>query len=118
MQVRAREEALRAGEASGAPVPSTVRRSWSEREIRMADGERQVQLTPAAQSDLEDIRRDTFERWSLEHAHRYHRDLFSTIEALARTDKIAVSVSCERGIYSTPCGGISCSTAKPKLRPT
>ncbi|WP_126285779.1 type II toxin-antitoxin system RelE/ParE family toxin [Burkholderia stagnalis] len=48
----------------------------------------QLQLTPLAESDLEDIWRYTFVRGSPEQADQYYRDLVATTEALARGDKI------------------------------
>ena len=53
----------------------------------MAARGRAVQLTPLAESDLEDIWHYTFAHWSLEQANRYHRDLVATMEALAQGDK-------------------------------
>lgn len=47
----------------------------------------QLRLTPLAESDFEDIWRYTFEHWSIDQADRYHRDLVSTMEALARGGK-------------------------------
>lgn len=47
----------------------------------------QLRLTPLAESDLEDIWRYTFEHGSIDQADRYHRDLVSTMEALARGGK-------------------------------
>lgn len=48
----------------------------------------QLRLTPLAESDLEQIWLYTVEHWSVEQANRYHRDLVSTMSALARGDKI------------------------------
>jgi toxin ParE1/3/4 len=47
----------------------------------------QLRLTPLAESDLEDIWRYTSEHWSIDQANRYHRDLVSTMDALARGEK-------------------------------
>jgi toxin ParE1/3/4 len=53
----------------------------------MPKNNRVLRLTPLAEADLEDIWRYTFEQWSLEQANRYHNDLVSTMQALARGDK-------------------------------
>ncbi|KVL25424.1 plasmid stabilization protein ParE [Burkholderia territorii] len=45
---------------------------------------RTVRLTPLAETDLEDIWSYTVERWSLEQAERYVRDLAAAFERLAR----------------------------------
>jgi len=54
----------------------------------MAVKGRQLQLTPLAELDLEDIWRYTAERWSPGQADHYHHDLIETMEALARGDKV------------------------------
>lgn len=48
----------------------------------------QLQLTPLAKADLEEIWLYTFEHWSLEQADKYLRDLVSTMELLANGAKI------------------------------
>jgi toxin ParE1/3/4 len=54
----------------------------------MAAKRRQVQLTPLAETDLEEIWPYTSQRWSLKQAEHYHHDLVETLETLARDDKI------------------------------
>ncbi|WP_270956536.1 type II toxin-antitoxin system RelE/ParE family toxin [Burkholderia pseudomallei] len=58
---------------------------------------RQLRLTPLAESDLEDIWHYTFTHWSLEQANRYHRDLVTTMEALARGDKMGRACTVRDG---------------------
>lgn len=53
----------------------------------MAVKGRQLRLTPLAEADLANIWHYTFEHWSAEQADRYHRDLVTTMEALARGSK-------------------------------
>jgi toxin ParE1/3/4 len=53
----------------------------------MAAKSRQLQLTPLAESDLEEIWHYTAEHWSVSQADRYLRDLLDTMQALARGRK-------------------------------
>lgn len=70
----------------------------------MAVKRRQVQLTPLAETDLEEIWRYTFERWSLEQAESYHRDLIDAFEALARSDKLGRPCVARDGYRRYPVG--------------
>jgi toxin ParE1/3/4 len=65
---------------------------------------RQVQLTPLAETDLEDIWLYTSKRWSREQAEHYHHDLFKTLEALTRGDKIGRPCAARDGYLRYPVG--------------
>lgn len=49
---------------------------------------RELRLRPLAEADLEEIWLYTFKRWSLEQADNYVGDLVTTMERLARGEKI------------------------------
>ncbi|MBC8732857.1 type II toxin-antitoxin system RelE/ParE family toxin [Paraburkholderia sp. UCT2] len=70
----------------------------------MAASRRQVRLTPLAESDLEDIWRYTSSNWSVDQADRYHRDLLSTIGALARGLKTGRICSVRAGYWRYTAG--------------
>ncbi|WP_396330475.1 type II toxin-antitoxin system RelE/ParE family toxin [Burkholderia anthina] len=65
----------------------------------MAVKGRQLQLTPLAEFDLEDIWRYTAERGSHGQADHCHRDLIETMEALARGDKVGRSCVVRDGYF-------------------
>ncbi|MFP6559929.1 type II toxin-antitoxin system RelE/ParE family toxin [Paraburkholderia sp. B3] len=65
---------------------------------------RQLQLTPLAVADLEDIWRYTFTQWSSGQANRYHRDLVATMEALAHGDKIGRACAVRDGYWRYAVG--------------
>ncbi|WP_175921920.1 type II toxin-antitoxin system RelE/ParE family toxin [Burkholderia latens] len=65
----------------------------------MAVKGRQLQLTPLAERDLEDIWRYTAEHWWLEQADHYHRDLVATMEALARGRKVGRACIVRDGYF-------------------
>jgi len=65
----------------------------------MAVKGRQLQLTPLAECDLEDIWRYTAEHWSLGQADHYHCDLIATMEALARGEKVGRTCVVRDGYF-------------------
>jgi len=65
---------------------------------------RQLQVTPLAESDLEDIWRYTFAHWSLEQADRYHRDLVATMEALTRGENTGSACQVRDGYFQYAVG--------------
>jgi toxin ParE1/3/4 len=70
----------------------------------MAAKRRQVQLTPLAETDLEEIWPYTSQRWSLKQAEHYHHDLVETLETLARDDKIGRPWAARHGYLRYPVG--------------
>ncbi|WP_028222682.1 type II toxin-antitoxin system RelE/ParE family toxin [Paraburkholderia oxyphila] len=70
----------------------------------MAARGRQVRLTPLAESDLEEIWRYTFSQWSKDQADSYHRDLISTIEALACGIKVGRICTVRDGYWLYTAG--------------
>ncbi len=70
----------------------------------MAVKDRLVQLTPLAKTDLENIWLYIFKHWSLDQANRYHRDLISTIEALACGNKIGRICTVRDGYFRYTVG--------------
>lgn len=54
----------------------------------MAGKTRALRLTPKAEADLEEIWLYTFNTWSVDQAEQYHRDLMSTMAALAAGTKM------------------------------
>ncbi|QTD91447.1 type II toxin-antitoxin system RelE/ParE family toxin [Burkholderia anthina] len=65
----------------------------------MAVKGRQLQLTPLAELDLEDIWRYTAEHGSLAQADHYHRDLIVTMEALAHGEKVGRACAVREGYF-------------------
>lgn len=61
-------------------------------------------LSPLAQADLEGIWLYTFERWSLEQADSYHRDLVAAFEALAAGTRRGRAVDIRPGYLKYLCG--------------
>ncbi|RQT07478.1 type II toxin-antitoxin system RelE/ParE family toxin [Burkholderia contaminans] len=70
----------------------------------MAVKGRQLQLTPLAELDLEDIWRYTVWRGSLKQADLYHRDLIGTMEALARGEKVGRTCVVRDGYFRYAVG--------------
>ncbi|MFD1558399.1 type II toxin-antitoxin system RelE/ParE family toxin [Paraburkholderia silviterrae] len=70
----------------------------------MAAKGRQVRLTPLAESDLEEIWHYTFSQWSMDQADSYHRDLISTIEALACGTKVGRICTVRDGYWRYAAG--------------
>jgi len=70
----------------------------------MSAKRRQIKLRPLAQADLEQIWLYTFERWSLEQADRYVRDLVATMKDLARDTKTGRICNVREGYYQYAVG--------------
>lgn len=61
-------------------------------------------LSPLAQADLEDIWLYTLERWSLEQADSYLRDLVAALKALAAGTRRGRAVDIRSGYLKYLCG--------------
>lgn len=61
-------------------------------------------LSPLAEADLEDIWFYTLERWSLNQADKYIRDLISTFEDLAASRVHGRNATVREGYLKHACG--------------
>ena len=61
-------------------------------------------LTPQAETDLENIWLYTLEQWSIAQADSYHHDLVAAFTALAAGQRRGRAASVRRGYLKYPCG--------------
>jgi toxin ParE1/3/4 len=70
----------------------------------MAAKNRQLQLTPLAEFDLEEIWLYTVQHWSVDQTDRYVRDLLDTMQALARGRKSGQVCTVREGYFRYSAG--------------
>ena len=70
----------------------------------MSINSRKYRVSPKAENDLEEIWLYTLERWSLNQADKYHREIVETFEQLANGTKRGRETLIRKGYYKYRSG--------------